>query len=92
MERHERHASRACTSVQMGSFNGDGQRNDYVAFFLKEEGHALQFPRRIADTKKYLYDGVKFGIDVSVNESRFSEYKNKLHAIYGMAECLIELS
>lgn len=80
------------TSAQMGPFNADGQWNDYVAVFLKEENHATQFPHRIVDTKKDLYNGIRSGRDGFINESQSPEDKSKLYAIHGIAGNLIKLS
>jgi SAM-dependent methyltransferase len=62
----------------------DGMWNDFVGVFLKDENLLSEFPLRILDTKKDVFNGLIYGSDTFIKPSELPEDKRKL-AIIAMA-------
>ncbi|WP_353239568.1 methyltransferase domain-containing protein [Limnohabitans sp.] len=70
------------TSAQLEG--ADGLWNDFVGVFLKDENFISEFPLRILDTKKDVFNGLVYGSDTYIKPSELPEDKRKL-AIIAMA-------
>jgi SAM-dependent methyltransferase len=63
----------------------DGQWQDYVAVFLKDEGFAPNYPARIIDTKADYENGLVCGDPKLRNGRGPTQYERRLRAIQGVA-------
>jgi SAM-dependent methyltransferase len=56
--------------------------NDFVAVFVKDEKHAANFPERILDKNKNIFNGIIRGIDASLNETPLPEDRMIVNHLY----------